>query len=219
MIKYISKCNIFLCVKNNIFNIIELYENEFKYTIKYTRTRNIRNIDLRESTYITIRRIINVCINNSINTDLFINITPFTSEKIIDGYVNYIKAVYAIADENNNLNEVDTTNLNTSIESYDYMFNKAYQIWKNVEFLNYYNYTSNGDGNDNLLTNNDKTIDAYLKTIMEYYNVLVKILETRIIDHGEYMFIYNFMDSLIQKYGYRQELILLLLLLELIAID
>ena len=37
---------------------------------------------------------------------------------------------------------------------------------------------------------------------MNYYNILVKILETRITETHEYMFIYSFMESLIEKYGY-----------------
>jgi hypothetical protein len=193
-------------ILDNISNIIEIYDKEFKYTIKYTRSRYIRSIEQRERTYITIKRIINVCINNNIHSDIFINLTPFISDEHIQGYIDYIKMTYEKLDLyiQNKTYDLDTTNISNIGEVYDNIFNKAYKIWQNIEFLHYYNF------NGIIEINKD---DVYLQTIINYKS-LIKVLETRIIQTSEYVFIYNFMKLLLSTHGYKQNIITLLFLLE-----
>ena len=175
-------------ISNNINNILDIYDKELKYTIKYTRTRNFRSTENKEKTYNTILRIINVCVDNNTEFDKFINLTPYTSDNIVTGYINYIKGIYE--------------QLNNNLENSE-LFNKAYAIWKNIEFLHYYNY--------DCLFNIDAN-DVYLSTLLQQYNAIVKIIEKRLIEYEEYIIVSNIIKILINLYGVKDEIIYLMLL-------
>lgn len=185
-------------ILENIDNICEIFEKELKYTIKYTRTRHIRKKEEQQRTYITIQRIINICVNNKLPLNNYINLLAYTSDNIVTEYLTYITDIYEIANNNCENNDEDE-------KIYDNeLFNKAYLIWKNIEFLHYYN-------NDPFSSTDIN--DIYLGNIIKYTKILLKVLERRIIEYPEYFFIDNFIKKLISIYGYSEQIIKILFLL------
>lgn len=195
-------------IYNYIHHFLNLYNKEFKYTIKYNKIIQLINNEQRDRSYISIKRILNICIDNKINEDHFVDLIPFTTDAKIDSYVNYINNTYSFVDNFNriNLNNLDNNTQEPLItDKYIYMFDKCYNIWQNIEFFHVYKYNSINKIDDD---------DIYLTTIMNYYTVITKILERRIVEKTEYIFIYNVILSLIDKYGFKQDIVNLLFLLE-----